>query len=208
VALVSQENYPIHERKSKASRGYPAFDRKSDESVVIGLIPGSGPQSNAGFGIVPAVGMLFKGTDFWCLGAVLRLPETPDGDPPVLVLAAILSSGSAKGVENKPPLSPLEARLVLSFCGVSNARRAGLACTTSVLRSGSVRTARRASLRRCAACSAFSAAAVALATCGVTSSVRRTSSRSRARGGVLNGLSLSRFSFAIRVESADTSAVC
>lgn len=96
----------------------------------------------------------------------------------------------------------------LGFCGVSNARGAGLACAAWVLSSGSVRMERSASLRRCADCSAFSAAAVVLATCGVTSSARRTTSRSRMRDGVTDGLPLSRFSLATRAESADTSTVC
>jgi hypothetical protein len=43
---------------------YHVFDRKSDAIVVIGLIPGSGPQSNEGFGVVPAVGVLLSCTDF------------------------------------------------------------------------------------------------------------------------------------------------
>jgi hypothetical protein len=199
----------VHERKSQASRDYPVFDRKSDESDVIGLIPGSGPQSNVGFGVVPAAGVLFKGTDFeWCFCVGLRLPKLTGGDGPVLMPTGTLSGGSAKGVKNKPPLPSLEARLVLSFCGVSNARDGGLARTACVLSIGSVRTARRASLRRRAACSAFSAAAVVLATCGVTSSGRRANSRSRARGGVLDGLQLSRFNVAMRIERADTSVDC
>jgi hypothetical protein len=70
-----------------------------------------------------------------------------------------------------------------------------------------VRTARSASLRRRAACSAFSAAAVVLATCGVTSNGRRTRSRSRARDGVLEGLP-SIFNLAMRDESAVISALC
>jgi hypothetical protein len=119
--------------------------------------------------------------------------------------------GSEKGVENKALLL-LEAlgagSNALGFCGVSNARGAGLACAAWVLSSGSVRMERSASLRRCADCSAFSAAAVVLATCGVTSSARRTTSRSRMRDGVPDGLPLSRFSLETRAESADTSTVC
>ena len=115
-----------------------------------------------------------------------------------------------KGVESNPPpkLPPLEARSTSDFCGVSNTRSAGRAFTACLLSSGSVRTARSASLRRCAACSAFSAAAVVLATCGVTSSGRRTRSRSRARKGVLEGLPPSIFNFAMRDESAEMSAFC
>ena len=71
-----------------------------------------------------------------------------------------------------------------------------------------MRTARSASLRRRAACSAFSAAAVVLATCGVTSNGRRTRSRSRARDDVLKGLPPSIFNFAMRDESAEISALC
>jgi len=51
-------------QKSPSSGDYPVFDRKSDGIVVIGLIPGSGPQSNASFVVVPAVGVLLSGTDF------------------------------------------------------------------------------------------------------------------------------------------------
>jgi hypothetical protein len=51
-------------QKSQSSGDYSVFDRKSDGIVVIGLIPGSGPQSNAGFVVVPAVGVLLSGTDF------------------------------------------------------------------------------------------------------------------------------------------------
>jgi len=51
-------------QKSPSSSDYPVFDRKSDGIVVIGLIPGSGPQSNASFVVVPAVGVLLSGTDF------------------------------------------------------------------------------------------------------------------------------------------------
>ena len=126
--------------------------------------------------------------------------------------------GSVKGVENKPLLLLLLLgafgvlwwwSTLVGFCGVSsNARGTGLACTAWVLSSGSVRMERSASLRRCADCSAFSAAAVVLATCGVTSSARRTTSRSRRRDGVLDGLLLSKFSLATRAESADTSTVC
>ena len=122
--------------------------------------------------------------------------------------------GSVKGVENKPlplllgALGVLLCSTLVDFCGVSNARGAGLACAAWVLSSGSVRMERSASLRRCADCSAFSAAAVVLATCGVTSSARRTTSRSRMRDGVLDGLPLSRFSLATRAERADTSTVC
>jgi hypothetical protein len=152
--------------------------REPDQSVVIGLIASSGPQSNAATPTV-LVGVLFKGTDFaWCFGGVARLPKLQGGDAAVFVLATILSGGSVKDIENKPPLPPFEARLVPSFCGVSYTCGAELACTAWVLRSGSVRTERKASLKRCAACSAFIAAAVVLATCGVTSNGRRTSSRS------------------------------
>jgi hypothetical protein len=52
------------QEKSESSGDYSVFDRKSEGIVVIGLIPGSGPQSNAGLGVVPAVGALFRGTDF------------------------------------------------------------------------------------------------------------------------------------------------
>jgi hypothetical protein len=52
------------QEKSESSHDYPVFDRKSDGIVVIGLIPGRGPQSNVGFGGVPAVGVLFRATDF------------------------------------------------------------------------------------------------------------------------------------------------
>lgn len=119
--------------------------------------------------------------------------------------------GSVKGVAKRvlpPPLAALGAGSTLGFCGVSNARGAGLACAACVLSSGSVRTERRASLRRCADCSALSAAAVVLATCGVTSSGRRATSRSRVRDGVPDGLPLSKFSLATRAERADTSTVC
>ena len=118
--------------------------------------------------------------------------------------------GSEKGLVKSlvPVLAALGVGSTLGFCGVSNARGTGLACAAWVLSSGSVRTARRASLRRCADCSAFSAAAVVLATCGVTSSGRRTTSRSRMRDGVPNGLPLSRLSLATRAESAVTSTVC
>jgi len=50
--------------KSQSSGDYPVFDRKSDAIIFIGLIPGSGPQSNEGFVVVPAVGVLFNCTDF------------------------------------------------------------------------------------------------------------------------------------------------
>ena len=192
---------------------YTVFDRRSDEIVVIGLIPGSGPQSKAGFDGVPAVGVLLRGTDFaWCFDEALRLPRLTGGDVPRLALsdADALSGGSAKGVENNPPpkLDSLKPRSAPGLGGVSNARGAGLAFAACVLSSGCVRTARSASLRRCAACSAFSAAAVVLATCGVTSSGRRTRSRSRARGGVLEGLPPSIFSFAMRDVRAETSVLC
>jgi hypothetical protein len=116
-----------------------------------------------------------------------------------------------KGPENNPSppeLPALEPRSAPGLCGVSNARGAGLAFAACVLRIGCVRTARSASFRWWAACSAFSAAAVVLATCGVTSSGRRTISRSRARGGVLEGLPASIFSVAMRDERAETSALC
>lgn len=65
VLLYFNKNYPIHARKNRVLRSdYQVFDRKSDAIVVIGLIPGSGPQSNEGFGMVPAVGVLFRATDF------------------------------------------------------------------------------------------------------------------------------------------------
>jgi len=215
----TKKKYPTYARKTKEraqhchSSDYPVFDRRSDESVVIGLIPGSGPQSNAGFGAAPTVGVLLRVTDFaWCFGAEHRLPTPPGGDTPLAALSYALSGGSAKGVENNPPLTlvPLEPRSApgSGFCGVSNARCAGLAFAACVLSSGCVRTARSASLRRCAPCSAFSAAAVVLATCGVTSSGRRMRSRSRARGGVLEGLPPSIFNFAMRDVRAETSVLC
>ncbi len=215
----TQQKYPYTcKRKSEYSIpvNYTVFDRRSDEIVVIGLIPGSGPQSKAGFNGVPAVGVLLRGTDFaWCFCVCdeFRLPRRlTGGDAPRLALsdADALSGGSLKGVENNPPpkLDPLEPRSASGFSGVSNARGAGLAFAACVLSSGCVRTARSASLRRCAACSAFSAAAVVLATCGVTSSGRRTRSRSRARGGVLEGLPPSIFSFAMRDVRAETSVLC
>ena len=191
---------------------YHVFDRKSDAIVVIGLIPGSGPQSNEGFGGVPAVGVLFRGTDFawyFCV-VVLRLPTLTGGDAPLPALSDALSCGCGGGVENIPPpkLPPLELRFASgSFCGVSNTRIAGLAFAACVLSNGCARTARSASLRRCAACSAFSAAAVVLATCGVTSSGRRRMSRSR-REGVLEGLPPSRFNFAMRDDNEETSTLC
>lgn len=212
-----KKKYPTHARKSKErvqhshSSDYPVFDRRSDESVVIGLIPGRGPQSNDGFGAAPTVGVLLRVTDFaWCFGATLRLPALPGGDAPLPGPSYVLSDGSLKGVESNPPLAlvPLEPRSAPGFCGVSNARCAGLAFAACVLSSGCVRTARSASLRRCAACSAFSAAAVVLATCGVTSSGRRARSRSRARGGVLKGLPPSIFNFAMRDVRAERSALC
>lgn len=171
------------------------------------MIPGSGPQSNDGFGGVAPVGALLRGTDLeWYFWALFLLPALVGGDD-----EAALRGGSEKGVENKPLLL-LEAlgagSNTLGFCGVSNARGAGLACAAWVLSSGSVRMERSASLSRCADCSAFSAAAVVLATCGVTSSARRTTSRSCLRDGVPDGLPLSKFSFATRAESADTSTVC
>ena len=143
---------------------------------------------------------------------VLRLPAPTGGehDAPLPALSDTLSCGSARGVENIPPpkLAPLEPRLPSGgFCGVSNTRIAGLALAACVLSSGCVRTARSASLSRCAACSAFNAAAVVLATCGVTSSGRRRISRSR-REGVLEGLPPSRFNFPMRNESAETSMLC
>jgi hypothetical protein len=51
-------------QKSQSSGDYSVFDRKSDGIVVIGLILGSGPQSNEGFVVVPAVGVLLSCTDF------------------------------------------------------------------------------------------------------------------------------------------------
>jgi hypothetical protein len=217
--LNKKKKYPTYARETKGRAqhchpsDYPVFDRRSNESVVIGLIPGSGPQSNAGFGVAPTVGVLLRTTDFaWCFCPELRLPTLPGGVAPLAALSYALSGGSVKGVENNPPLTlvPLEPRSApgSGFCGVSNARCAGLAFAACVLSSGCVRTARSASLRRCAACSAFSAAAVVLATCGVTSSGRRTRSRSRARGGVLEGLPPSIFNFAIRDVRAETSALC
>jgi hypothetical protein len=203
VAPIPNNQYPIHARESNYSINYPVFDRRSDEIVVIGLIPGSGPQSKAGFAVVPAVGILLRGTDFaWCFDPEIRLPR--------LALSDTVSSGSVKGVENdpSPKLPPLDPRSAPGLCGVSNAAGAGLAFAACVLSSGCVRTATSASLRRCAACSAFSAAAVVLATCGVTSSGRRTSSRSRARAGVLEGLPLSIFNFAMRDVRVETSSLC
>lgn len=103
----------MYARKSESPSDYPVFDRKSDESVVIGLIPGSGPQSNAGFGVVPAVGVLFRGTDFaWCFCVGHRLPRLTGGDAPLPMLSDPLSGGSAKGVENNasPKLPVLEPR--------------------------------------------------------------------------------------------------
>jgi hypothetical protein len=163
--------------KSQSSGDYPVFDRKSDGIVVICLIPGSGPQSNEGFVVVPAVGVLLSCTDF---------------------------------VENylPPRLPPLEAKSASGFCGVSNTHIAGRAFAACLLSSGSVRTVRGASLRRGAACSAFSAAAVVLATCGVASNGRRTRSRSRARDNVLEGQPPAIFNFAMRDESAVLSALC
>lgn len=208
------KNYPIHARRWEPSNDYATFDLKSDEIVVIGLIPGRGPQSNVGFGAVPAAGELFSATDFaWCFCAVTRLPTPAGGDALLLVLSDALSDGSAKSVvEDKAPpelLPPLEpsAALGSGFCGVSKARGAGVALTACVLSNGSLRTASSASLRRCAACSAFSAAAVVLATCGVTSNGRRTRSRSR-REGVLEGLPSSIFSFAMRDERVEMSVLC
>jgi len=52
------------EHRTQSSGDYPVFDRKSDGIVVIGLIPGSGPKSNAGFVVVPAVGVLLSGAGF------------------------------------------------------------------------------------------------------------------------------------------------
>ena len=213
----SAKKYPTHARKTKErvehshSSDYSVFDRRSGESDVIGLIPGSGPQSNDGFGAAPTVGVLLRGTDFaWCFCEIVRLPALPGGDTPLPTLSFALSDGSLKGVENNLPLAlvPLEPRSAPGFCGVSNARCAGLAFAACVLSSGCVRTARSASLRRCAACSAFNAAAVVLATCGVTSSGRRTRSRSRTRGGVLEGLPPSIFNFAMRDVRAETSVLC
>jgi len=207
----TQQNCAIHARKGVSSGDYPAFDRRSEGIVVIGFTPGSGPQSNAGFGIVPPVGVLFRATDFaWCFGAALRLPRAPGGDAPLLALSDTLSGGSIKEPENNPSppeLPALEPRSAPGLRGVSNARGAGLAFAACVLRIGCVRTARSASFRWWAACSAFSAAAVVLATCGVTSSGRRTISRSRARGGVLEGLP-SIFSVAMRDEREETSTLC
>jgi hypothetical protein len=61
----STKSYPIHaNKKSQSSGDYSVFDRKSDGIVVIGLILGSGPQSNEGFVVVPAVGVLLSCTDF------------------------------------------------------------------------------------------------------------------------------------------------
>ena len=54
----------MREKIESSGFDYHVFDRKSDAIVVIGLIPGSGPQSNEGFGVVPAVGVLFRATDF------------------------------------------------------------------------------------------------------------------------------------------------
>jgi len=194
----TQQKYPYTcKRRSEHSIpvNYTVFDRRSEEIVVIGLIPGSGPQSKAGFDGVPAVGVLLSGTDFaWCFDGALRLPRLTGGDVPRLAPL--------------PKLDPLEPRSAPGLGGVSNARGAGLAFAACVLSSGCVRTARSASLRRCAACSAFSAAAVVLATCGVTSSGRRTRSRSRARGGVLEGLPPSIFSFAMRDVRVETSVLC
>jgi hypothetical protein len=199
-------------KRKQLLHNYPVFDRRSDEIVVIGLIPGSGPQSKAGFAVVPAVGVLLRGTDFaWCFDPEVRLPRPVVGCNALLfALSDTVSAGRVKGVENNPSpkLSPLDPRSAPDFCGVSNARGAGLASSACVLSSGCVRTAMSASLRRCAACSAFSAAAVVLATCGVTSSGRRTSSRSRARRGVLEGLPLSIFNFAMRDERVETSSLC
>jgi hypothetical protein len=212
VAPILNKQSPIHARESNYSVNYPVFDRRSDEIDVIGLIPGSGPQSKEGFAVVPAVGVLLRGTDFaWCFDPEIRLPRPAGCDAPLFALSDTVSDGSAKGVENNslPKLSPLfDPRSAPGFCGVSNARGAGLAFAACVLSSGCVRTAMSASLRLCAACSAFSAAAVVLATCGVTSSGRRTSSRSRARRGVLEGLPLSIFNFAMRDERVETSSVC
>lgn len=125
-------------------------------------------------------------------------------------LSDLLSVDGVKGVENDPPpkLPALEPRSASGFCGVSHARSAGLALAACVLSSGCDRTASSASLRRCAVCSAFSAAAVVLATCGVTSNGRRTISRSRVREGVLKGLPPSIFNFAMRDESAEMSTLC
>ena len=129
---------------------------------------------------------------------------------PLPALSETLSCGGVKGVDNNPPpkLPPLEARSLSGFCGVSNTRSAGRPFAACLLSSGSVRTARSASLRRRAACSAFSAAAVVLATCGVTSNGRRTRSRSRARDDVLEGLPPSISNFAMRDESAVISVLC
>jgi hypothetical protein len=205
------KQYPIHARKGDYSINYPVFDRRSDEIIVIGLIPGSGPQSKAGFAVVPAVGALLRGTDFaWCFGAELRLPSPAGGDAPLFALSNAVSGGSMKGVKNNPSfkLPLLDPRSAPGLCGVSNARGAGLAFATCVLSSGCGRTATSAFLRWCAACSAFSAAAVVLATCGVTSSGRRTSSRSRARGGVFEGLPPSIFNFAARDVRVEMSVLC
>ena len=64
VPIINQKKLFYTDEKASRSSDYPVFDRKSDGIVVIGLIPGSGPQSNAGFVVVPAVGVLLSGTDF------------------------------------------------------------------------------------------------------------------------------------------------
>jgi hypothetical protein len=65
-------------QKSQSSGDYLVFDRKSDRIVVIGLIPGSGSQSNEGFVVVPAVGIFLSCTDFAsCFCVFLRSNSNP-----------------------------------------------------------------------------------------------------------------------------------
>jgi hypothetical protein len=88
-------------RKSERYLDYPVFDHKSDEAVLIGLIPGSTAQSNAGLEATP-VGVLVKGTDLaWFFGGVACLPKLQGGHAHVFVLAATLRDVSVKGVENR-----------------------------------------------------------------------------------------------------------
>jgi hypothetical protein len=64
VPILNKKLSYTCKQKCQSSGDYPVFDRKSDGIIIIGLIPGSGPQSNEGFVVVPAVGVLLSCTDF------------------------------------------------------------------------------------------------------------------------------------------------
>lgn len=181
----------------------------------VWLNVGSGPQLNAGGvggdAVLPEV--LFSGTD-WCFLTVAPAPRRPDGG----VDGWKLSSGSVQlgtvgsGVPGNN--GPVEAGKPKpdgsAFCGVLNATGGAGATAALVLRSGSLRTDNSARFSLWAERSAFRAAAVVIATWGVTLYGRREtgSGRRGSRDEVNAFIGAVTLSLEIREVSLLTSSDC